>query len=144
MAEHKVSGHLVLLLIDPAGGTSYDTIVCLNSQSFNSETNVIDATTKCGSDSLVGIAPPETIDFDGVQLFDPATGKLSGADLYDLKKAATVFSWKLSVSTPVTGDVVKTGKGFISTLSEEYSVDAAATFSGTITVKGDTTQTVNI
>jgi hypothetical protein len=142
MAEHTLSGKDILLLIDPLGGTAYSTAVCLNTHSFKSETNVIDATTKCGSDSLMGIAPPETIDFEGVELFDPTSGKISGVDLYTLKQANTVFSWKISPTTPVTGDEVLSGKGFISSLSKEYAKDAASSFSGTITVKGATTQVI--
>lgn len=142
MAEHTLSGKDILLFIDPLGGTAYSTAVCLNTHSFKTETNVIDSTTKCGSDSLMGIAPPETIDFEGVELFDPATGKISGADLYTLKQAGTVFGWKISASAPVTGDEVLTGKGFISSLSKEYAKDAATSFSGTITVKGATTQVI--
>jgi predicted secreted protein len=144
MAEHALSGKDILLLIDPTGGTTYSTAVCLNTHSFKTETNVIDATTKCGSDSLIGIAPPETIDFEGVELFDPASGKISGVDLYTLKQANTVFSWKIAPTTPVTGDEVLTGKGFISSLSKEYAKDAAASFSGTITVKGLTGQVITI
>jgi hypothetical protein len=142
MAEHTLSGKDILLFIDPTGGTAYSTAVCLNTHSFKTETNVIDSTTKCGSDSLIGIAPPETIDFEGVELFDPASGKISGVDLYTLKQANTVFSWKIAPVTPVTGDEVLTGKGFISSLSKDYAKDAATSFSGTITVKGATTQVI--
>jgi predicted secreted protein len=142
MAEHALSGKDILLFIDPLGGTTYSTIVCLNTHSFKSETNVIDTTTKCGSDSLLGIAPPETIDFEGVELFDPLAAKISGTDMYTLKQANTIFSWKIAPVTPVTGDEILSGKGFISSLSKEYAKDAAASFSGTITVKGATLQVI--
>ena len=143
MAERKVSGKDVLLYIDPLGGTSYDTVVCLTSQSFSSDTNVVDANSKCGPDQLPG-TQNESIDFEGQQLIDPNTGKVSGADLYDLKQAQTTIGWKIAVASPTTGDVVKSGKGFISSISEDYGLEDPATFSGTITIKGLATQTITV
>ena len=43
MAEHNPIVGGVLLFIDPLGGTSYDTIVCMQSLDTSNELAVIDA-----------------------------------------------------------------------------------------------------
>ncbi len=144
MAEHKLAGDLVLLLIDPAGGTSYDTVVCGTGLSITGEANIIDATSKCGSDVIAGIPPPATIEFEGQQLFDPASGKISGADIFDLFQNQTIIGWKVAPDTPATGDPIKSGKAIISSLGEDYALGSPSTFSITLTVKGDITQTITV
>lgn len=136
MSDRKVSGKDILLFIDPEGGTDYKTVVCLTSQTYtHGSTPVTDATTKCGPDSLPGIPAPDKIDFEGVQLFDPATGKLAIFDLSILKKNVTTIGWKMAPVEPLGGDVIKVGRGFISDLSESYPIDNS-TFSGSISVYG--------
>lgn len=141
MAEHKLSGTSVLLYIDPLGGVAYDTVVCLTSQSWNGTTNVIDATSKCGPDSLPG-TQTNTVDFEGQHLYDPAAGKLSGVSLFDLWQAKTTVGWKIAPAIPVTGDEVLSGTGFISELAKTYGQSDPSTFTGTLAIYGATTQTV--
>lgn len=139
--ENKTQGKLVLLAIDPTGGTDYDTIVCLTSNSFSSDTNVIDGNSKCGSDQSPG-TQSETIDFEGQQYINPDAGTVSAADLYTLKKNQTTFGWKIFEEPSRAGSITKEGQGFLSSYSEDAGVDDYATFSGTITIKGLATQTI--
>lgn len=141
MAERKLTGKEVGLFIDPSGGTNYNTVVCLTTVSFSSETNIIDANSKCGEDKLAG-TQEETIEFEGQHLIDPLTGKISGASLYTLKQNQTTIGWKIGELYPKSSSVVKSGQGFISAISEEYGLEDPATFSGTLTIKGLATQTI--
>jgi hypothetical protein len=141
MSEHKLSGTSVLLYIDPAGGTAYDTVVCLTSQSWTGSTNVIDATSKCGPDSLPG-TQTNSVSFEGQHLYDPAVGKLSGVSLFDLWQGKTTVGWKISPAIPITGDEILSGTGFISELSKTYGQADPSTFTGTLSIYGSTTQVV--
>lgn len=141
MAEHKLSGKNVLLFIDPAGGTSYDTVVCLTNQTWQGTTNTIDATSKCGPDTLPG-TQTNSVTFEGQHLYDPATGTISGVDLFPLWQNQTTIGWKIAPASPVTGDEELSGTGFISELSKNYNQTDPATFSGTLSIIGSTTQTV--
>lgn len=130
MAQREVSGKDILLFIDPAGGTDYDTIVCLLTNSFTGSTDTINSSSKCGTSSSPG---PQTnsVAFEGNYMIDPDTGKISGADLFTLWKNKTNFSWKMGPAIPIADDIVYTGNGFISDITITYP-DGVATFSGTI------------
>ena len=134
MAERKVNGKDILLFIDPAGGEDYKTVVCLTSNSKRLTTATLDAASKCGPDSRPG-AQTVTVDFAGQVVVDPDTGRVSEADLYDLWKDTTNISWKISPAVPADGDVIYTGEGFLSDLSDTYDMNGA-TFTGTIGVSG--------
>lgn len=143
MAEHKygLGENMMLLFIDPSGGTTYSTVVCLTSVSPSDSVNVVDAGSACGPDKQVGTAD-YSIAFEGIHLSDPATGKISGVDIRNLLRAKTLIGFKIAPATPVTGDEVETGTGWITELSSSYAHDANATFSGTLTPKGASTITI--
>lgn len=141
MAERKIEAGTMLLHIDPLGGTDYDTVVCLTSVDDNNSLNVIDATTFCGPDKQPGQLD-FSIDFEGQHLLDPNTGKISGASLYDLLINKTTIGWKISPAIPAEGDIIKTGTGFISDLSNSYTLDNPGVFSASIGVQGTPTQTI--
>lgn len=138
MAEHKLSGADILLFIDPAGGTSYKTLVCLTNQSFTGSSNVIDATSKCGADSLPG-TQSNSISFEGQQLFDPETGRVSVISLHSLWQNKTTIGWKIAPVSPVAGDEIMTGTGFISELGKTYDQNSPAAFTGTLSIYGTAT-----
>lgn len=141
MAEHKLSGKNVLLFIDPEGGTDYDTVVCLTSQSWTGTSNVIDATSKCGPDSLPG-TQTNSVEFEGQHLYDEATGKISGASLFPLWKDQTTVGWKIAPVSPEQGDEILEGTGFLSDLAKNYGQDDPATFTATLSIYGMTEQTI--
>jgi hypothetical protein len=131
MAEHKVAGGTMLLFIDPAGGTDYDTVVCLTSVSKSASVSVVDASSACGPDKS-----PGTIElsygFEGQHLQDPDTGKISGTSLRQLLMAKTTVGWMIAPESPVTGDEIEEGTGYLSELSSTYAFDSVGTFTGTI------------
>ncbi len=136
MAEHKVAGGTMLLFIDPLGGTSYDTVVCLTSVSKADSVTVVDASSACGPDKSPGTIEL-SYSFEGQHLQDPTTGKISGTSLRQLLRAKTTIGWKIAPETPVTGDEIESGTGFLSELSSTYAFDSVGTFTGTIQPFGD-------
>ena len=141
MAEHKVEGGNMLLFIDPNGGNAYDIVVCLTSVSKADSVTVVDASSACGPDKS-----PGTIElsyaFEGQHLQDPDSGKISGTDLRFLLRDEQTIGWMIAPETPVTGDEIESGTGFLSELSSTYSFDSVATFSGTISPYGDPTLSI--
>jgi hypothetical protein len=141
MAEHKVQGGTMLLFIDPAGGTAYDTVVCLTSVGKSDSVNVIDAASACGPDKSPGVLDI-SYTFEGMHLQDPISGKISGTDLRVLLRNKTTIGWKIEPVSPVVGDEIESGTGFLSELSSTYAFDSMGTFSGTLQPIGTPTLTI--
>lgn len=140
MADDKVAGKNVLLLIDPAGGTSYKTVICLTQNSFSLENAIIDAKSKCGPDNLPG-AQTVTVDFSGQIVLSAATGKLGLFDLLELAQAVTTIGWKIARATPVTGDVEIVGTGFLASIKADWQDENPSTFTGSLGIYGSPTIT---
>ena len=141
MAEHKVAGGTMLLFIDPAGGTDYDTVVCLTSVSKSATVSVVDASSACGPDKSPGTVELSN-GFEGQHLQDPDTGKISGTSLRQLLLAKTTVGYKIAPETPVTGDEIEEGTGFLSELSSTYAFDSIGTFTGSLNPFGQPTITI--
>jgi hypothetical protein len=141
MAEHKVQGGNMLLFIDPNGGTNYDMVVCLTSVGTSMSVGTVDASSACGPDKSPG-ALEISYSFEGQHLQDPNGGSISGTDLRILLNAEQTIGWKLAPETPVDGDEIQEGTGFISELSSTYAFDSVGTFTGSIMPYG--TPTVSI
>lgn len=139
MAEHKVSGNDVLLFIG-TNGVTYNTVVCLTSNSVTRATNIIDAKSKCGPDKLPGTQDNE-IAFEGQLMADPSGGRISIDDLDDYWRNITTIYWKMGKVTPLVGDITYSGTGFISKLDEVAAQDAPVTFSGSISPYGTISKT---
>jgi hypothetical protein len=141
MAEHKVAGGTMLLFIDPTGGTDYDTVVCLTSVSKADSITVVDASSACGPDKSPGTLELSYA-FEGQHLQDPDSGKVSGTSLRQLLRAKTTIGWMIAPETPVAGDEIEEGTGFLSELSSTYAFDSVGTFTGTIQPYGDPTLSI--
>ena len=138
MAERKISGNDMLLFVSDDGVT-YDTVVCLTSNSITRATNEIDAKTKCGPDKLAG-TQDITLSFEGQVMLD--TADVSLETLYNYWDGKDTVYWKMGPATPVSGDITWSGTGFISQLDETYAQDTPGTFTGAIGVYGSMTMTV--
>ena len=143
MAEHKVAGGTMLLFIDPAGGTAYDTVVCLTSVSKADSVTVVDAASACGPDKSPGTLEL-SYSFEGQHLQDPDSGRISGTDLRTLLRAKTTIGFKIAPVSPITGDEIESGFGFFSELSSTYAFDSIGTFTGTIQPIGVPSLTVQV
>lgn len=141
MAKRKINGKDILLFIDPTGSTSYKTVVCLTSNSLNRTTGTESAASKCGPD----IAPGDqtiTVPFAGQIVYEAEATELASQSLHSLWQNSTTIGWKQSPATPKDGDVTYSGTGWISELVETFDATGRATFTGTISVIGNVTQTV--
>lgn len=132
MAEHKVTARSVLLYIDPAGGTDYDTVVCLTEITRADTRGTVEANSMCGPDKSLGPLEIGERTFTGFHLADPDSGKISGASLRTLLYAGTTVGYKIGPITPTEGDETETGTAFLSNLSDTYNADSDATFSGAL------------
>ncbi len=139
MAEHKVSGNDVLLFIS-RDNITFNTVVCLTSNSVNRTTNVIDAKSKCGPDKLPGTQDND-IAFEGQLMADPTNGRISIDDLDDYWRNITTIYWRVGKAVPQIGDITYSGTGFISKLDETAAQDAPVTFSGALSPYGLITKT---
>ena len=131
----------MLLFIDPTGGTNYDTVVCLTSVSSNDSVSVVDASSACGPDKSPGTIEV-SISFEGQHLQDPVSGTISGTNLLQLLRAEQTIGWRLSPASPVAGDEIQEGTGFISELSSTYSYDTIGVFTMSISPYGLPTITI--
>lgn len=140
MAERKITSKTQFLFIDPAAGTDYLVVSCLNSVNYNLSVAVQDASSYCGPDQSAGDIT-STIGLDAQYLLDPDIDKISAAGIFTLAQDKTTFSWKIGPAVPEAGDITKNGLGFFSAYAETHSKDTVSGFTGTIAVKGETTQT---
>jgi hypothetical protein len=136
MSEHKVEGGKMLLFIDPNGGTAYDIVVCLTSVSKADSITVVDASSACGPDKSPGTLELSYA-FEGQHLQDPDSGKISGTDLRFLLRSEQTIGWMIAPESPVTGDEIESGTGFLSELSSTYAFDSVGTFTGSIQPYGN-------
>jgi hypothetical protein len=136
MSEHKVQGGSMLLFIDPNGGTDYDIVVCLTSLSKADSVTVVDAASACGPDKSAGILEL-SYSFEGQHLQDPDGGQISGTDLRFLLRNQQTIGWKIAPESPVAGDEIESGTGFLSELSSSYAFDSIGTFTGSINPYGN-------
>jgi hypothetical protein len=141
MAEHKVAGGTMLLFIDPTGGNDYDMVVCLTSVGKSDSISVVDASSACGPDKSPGTLEL-SYTFEGQHLQDPVSGKISGTSLRQLLRSKTTIGWMISPESPVTGDEIEEGTGYLSELSSTYAFDSVGTFTGTIQPYGTPSITI--
>lgn len=134
MAQRELRSNDVLLSIGTTEGV-YDAIICLTSNSITRTTSEITTSTKCGPSTAPG-AKTNSISFEGNIMVDPDSGSVSAVDLINYWTDDTTIYFKMGVAEPSIGDFTYFGSGFISALSETYGLDAAATFSGTISPDG--------
>lgn len=141
MADTKVQGGEYLLLIDTAGGTSYDTVVCATSVSSATSIGVVDASSACGADKSPGTVEI-SYSFEGQTLISPTGSKVSIDGLLQACRNKTTVGFKFGRVTPISGDVTQTGTGYISEFNENYPYDNVGTFTLTLQPYGTPTITV--
>lgn len=141
MAERKISGSDMLLLLDLTGGTTYELVVCLTGQGFTLANNEIDAKSKCGPDKLPG-TQDFAVSFDGQLILSPDALRLGFADLLQAALAKTTVGWKYGPMVPVSGDVVLSGTAFISKFDSTSGQDEPSTFTASLGIYGTPTVTV--
>jgi hypothetical protein len=138
--EGNISGGTYWLYIDPAGGSNFSNIVCLTDHSFTINNTTSTRQTYCGTKSNPG-DQTQSISLNGEIMTDADTGDVSAPDIFSLVQNKTTFTWKISPETVGADDFVKTGSGYFSAYTENYTAADVAKFSATISVDGNVTQT---
>jgi TP901-1 family phage major tail protein len=140
MASTVFNGSNLLIKVAD-DGSSPTTIGHSTSCTISFTNDMADATTKDSSgfsEVIAGLRSAE-ISFDG--LIDYTDGSSGGAEI--AHKLLTRQKVDFSFGTAATGDTVYTGEGFISSCEISGSMEEAVTYSGTITVTGAITESVN-
>lgn len=140
MASTVFNGSNLLIKVAD-DGSSPTTIGHSTSCTISFTNDMADATTKDSSgfsEVIAGLRSAE-ISFDG--LIDYTDGSSGGAEI--AHKLLTRQKCDFSFGTAATGDTVYTGEGFISSCEISGSMEEAVTYSGTITVTGAITESVN-
>lgn len=113
------------------------------SVTLNLDTNLIDVTTKdnSGRADYIGGLKSGTIDFDGLIDFAEDTD-VNLEDLFTAKSNRRTISWRITDEDDNGGGTDNGGNryegiGIITALNVEAPIEDAATFNGTITIKGD-------
>lgn len=141
MAARKMVGKDNVLLIDPVGGVTYQTVLCLTENSFEIANDIIDAKTKCGADNIPG-AQSFVVSCAGQLMVDGGATELDAAELYGLASAVTTIGWKIGKVTPASKDVSWAGTGFLANLKMSFPQDGPATFTCDLGIYGTPTITV--
>jgi predicted secreted protein len=133
MATTEINGRDIIVLIDPAGGTSYKTVVALTSNTITNSVTSLDGSSKTGNVFVPGVKFQASISGEGF-LVNQATGTPTNqgfAELYSLFTARTQFTIKFGKASPVTGDEIYTGTVYITKLEEVAADDTLTKFSVT-------------
>ncbi len=139
MAERKVTNNTMLLFLGTAAD-DLDTVVCGTKIDRQLQASEIESGTFCGPDKSIGDVTGD-VNFEGQHLLDPDSGKISGYNIFGLMVAKTPIFWKISPASPVSGDIVKTGAGYIKSLSDTYQYNTQSTFSFSIAITGTPAET---
>jgi predicted secreted protein len=137
MANNPTNGKRYVFGIDLTNtGASYDTVVCLTSNTFERSASVIDASSKCGTAKLNGVKD-RTITLEGNVIFNPDANNVSEGVLNDAFENDTPFAWFFGPEAPLAGEDTYTGvDALISALTMTAGNDAALSFSGTVQLNG--------
>ena len=135
MAERKIENNITMLMISTDGGTTYSTVICGTKIGRSLQAQEVESGTFCGPDKSIGDVTGN-VSYEGQQMLDPDSGKVSGHNIFNLMVNKTAFDWKISPTTPVAGDIIESGQGFINSLDDTYQYNTQATFSFSIAIKG--------
>jgi len=136
-----ISGAVQNIEIDPAGGSSYKTLVCLRTSSVNTTVTVTEDETNCGKLTSVG-EPGFSFSFDAVCEVAPSASQITYEDCLSLIVNKTKFTVRFQNPT-VTGASVGTlyyhqCEAYMTdlTLNQDAAGGAYINFSGTIQSTG--------
>tara|TARA_Y100001937_G_scaffold110006_1_gene155215 strand:+ start:47 stop:469 length:423 start_codon:yes stop_codon:yes gene_type:complete len=140
MASTVFNGTNLLIKIADDGG-SPTTLGHSTSCTISFTNDMADATTKdsSGFAEVIPAVRSAEITFDG--LVDYTDGSAGGTEIGH--KLLTRQKCDFSFGTAATGDTVYTGEGFVSAYEMSGTMEEAVTYSGTITVTGAITESVN-
>lgn len=135
MAERKITNNTMLLFLGELEDT-LDTVVCLTKVADNFTVDSLDAATIQDKRKFPGVGFAGEITADAQHLLELSSGKISGFSLFFYMANRVVLFYKISPAVPVEGDIIQTGKCFITSLSDNYQYNTQSNFSVTLTIDG--------
>lgn len=135
MAKSNASTHKLYLV----EATVEKLVGDLTSFNDSGERQIIDYTTK-DNDGFEDFEPglgSFSIDLEGMVNMQPGTDIRGYVNFLAAFRSKTLLSFKIRNST--SGDLVKSGSGYVINIDETSPTEEALTFSATIKVKGDLT-----
>jgi len=139
MASTVFNGTNLLIKIAD-DGTTPAAIGHTTSCTISFSNDMADATTKdsSGFSEVIPAVRSAEISFDGLVDYTDSDG---GAEI--AHKLLTRQKCDFSFGTAATGDTIYTGEGYVSSCEISGTMEEATTYSGTITVTGAITESVN-
>lgn len=139
MATGSIAGNVQNLEIDPAGGTSYKTLVCLQNFSVNTQAKLTTEDTNCGQFTATGF-PGASISFTAVCSVTPGGSEVTYGSLLTAVANSTLISVRVQNPT-VTGASIGTVyyhqfSAYVSDLKLDQKTTDVMVFSGTINSTG--------
>lgn len=137
MAVTTLESSLAPLTMSSDGGSTYQSVVCRKTWTFNGETPISEEPTDCGNYIAPGV-PKWGFDTEGVLSTTPGSGEISAEGMLSLWLNKTSILVKLQYPTsgsPGT-DLYLQGAAYITNFKVTGSSGSLITFSATITGNG--------
>lgn len=139
MANEKILGNKINVELDVSLTETPDWVIvaCTTDTDLDMTIEEIDATSKCGPDTLAG-ETTETMNFTGFYIIDPEAGvQVSMPTIRSVAKAKESRHWRLIDEDG--GDLYyREFNGVVTAYNESSNLNEAVTFTATISIKGDT------
>jgi hypothetical protein len=143
MAERYVSAASIFLSIGPHSG-SLKTAYCIVDITRNNTTNINDAASICNPTNKVPGTQDSTVGFNAQRAWDVGGTHYSENYLHDAWKNKTLIDYTIGPATPVTGDIVESGTGYITSFNETDNATDYGSMDVTITCTVTPTQTITV
>lgn len=150
MAENKALGNDYVLFVDTdtTGVTpAWKAVVCESSLSLEESNDTVDASSKCGSDILVG-RPTNSVSVEGFALesVDAGSGHIAWFDLNTLVTTANdtnkTLAFKIAPKVAEAGKFNYAFDGRVTSITTNFNDQEAVNVSLSISVKGNVTKTI--
>lgn len=142
MALEKIPGKNVFLFRNTGTEEApvYKLMVCLTENGLTGDTEVVEANSKCGADSVPGDTT-FTSAFSGLATLSPGASSESINEVLDLFQDKTVAQWVIT-DDAAEPTIWRAFKGWISSYEETYNNGESVAFSGTLTIIGEVDRTI--
>lgn len=133
MAEKFPLPNSVIITISEVDGTQ-KAVVCLTQNDFTGSSNTVTGDTFCGTEVQPG-SKSQTLQLGYRRVWEPDNNHTSEQFLYNSWKNDVHLEWTIGPETPVTGDLIYRGTGYITNISNTNGTNALP--SGTLTLTCD-------
>lgn len=135
----EILGKVTLLEIDPAGGTSYRTLVCIEDFELSMSSSVETTETQCGQFNVPG-TPGAQVSFNAVTNAFPTASEISYEDLATVLNNVTKISVRVQnasqTSLSAGAAFYHAFDGYVTNLSMPVASNGVVKFTGTIQSTG--------